>query len=31
MKIHNIPQHFIDWSAVGGYEKFIADYKKAPK
>ena len=30
MKIQNIPQHFIDWSAVGGYEKFIADYNEAP-
>ena len=23
-------QHFIDWSSVGGYEKFIADYHDAP-
>ena len=30
MKIHNMQQHFIDWSAVGGYEKFIADYNEAP-
>ena len=30
MKVLRTPQHFIDWSAVGGYEKFIADYKKAP-
>lgn len=29
MKICNVPQHFIMWSEVGGYEKFMADYKAA--
>lgn len=28
--IHEIPQHYIDWASVGGYEKFINDYKIAP-
>ena len=30
MKIFKAPQHYIDWAAVGGYEKFIADYHDAP-
>lgn len=29
MKICTMPQHFIDWESVGGYEKFMADYKAA--
>lgn len=30
MKVLRTPQHFIDWSAVGGYKKFMEDYKNAP-
>lgn len=26
MKILKIPQHYIDWESVGGYDKFMADY-----
>lgn len=27
MKIHQIPQHYINWADCGGHEKFIQDYK----
>ena len=30
MKILKTKQHFIDWSAVGGYDKFMSDYLAAP-
>lgn len=30
MQIYNFPQHYIDWESVGGYEKFMADYKDCP-
>lgn len=30
MQVYNFPQHYIDWESVGGYEKFMADYKDCP-
>lgn len=30
LQITRCKQHFIDWDAVGGIDKFIADYKNAP-
>lgn len=27
MKVFREPQHYIDWESVGGYEKFMDDYK----